>query len=119
MSSARTPHTSAAALGDPSRAMSRTASNPSVWAAMYASSTSPSHSITCSMAWKSATSVPGRMARCRSAKHAVSVRRGSTTTIFISGRACLAASMRRKSTGCANAALDPAMKRQSACSMSS
>ena len=50
---------------------------------------------------------------------AVSVRRGSATMIFICGRAARACSMRRVSTGCAQAALLPAMKRQSAWSTSS
>jgi hypothetical protein len=41
------------------------------------------------MPLKSATSVPGRIGRCRSAASAVSVRRGSTTTIFSAGFARL------------------------------
>jgi hypothetical protein len=61
----------------------------------------------------------GRIARCRSASAAVSVRRGSTTTIFIPGRRALASSMRRKATGCAQAGLAPAMRRVSAWSKSS
>ena len=43
--------------------------------------------------------VPGRSARCRSAISQVSVRRGSITTTFISGRARLAASRRWNRTG--------------------
>ena len=50
---------------------------------------------------------------------AVSVRRGSTTISFIAGRAFLASSMRRNSTGCAHAVLEPAISRQSVWSMSS
>ena len=52
--------------------------------------TSPSHSIRCSMAVNSATSVPGWIGRCRSAAAAVSVRRGSTTMSF----ACRARALR-------------------------
>ena len=63
------------------------------------------------MPWNSATSVPGSIARCRSAQSAVAVRRGSTTTIFSAGLRSFAASMRRNRTGCAHAVFDPAMKR--------
>jgi hypothetical protein len=45
---------------------------------------------------------------------AVSVRRGSTTTIFSAGFARLASSMRRNRMGCAQAALLPAMNRHCA-----
>ena len=64
------------------------------------------------MPWNSATSVPGSIARCRSAISAVAVRRGSTTMIFSAGLRAFAASMRRNSTGCAHAAFEPAMKMQ-------
>ena len=119
MSSAATPHTAAATAGLTPRTCARSASKPSVWAAIQAWSTSPSRSSTCSMASNSQTSVPGRMARCRSAIAAVSVRRGSTTMIFIPGRRALASSMRRKATGCAHAGLAPAIRIVSAWSKSS
>ena len=70
--------------------------------------------IRCSMPWNSATSVPGSIARCRSAPPAVAVRRGSTTTMLAaSGLRAFAASMRRNRIGCAHAVFEPAMNRQS------
>ena len=76
-------------------ARSRSAAKPWVCAAMYAVSTRPSQSITCSMAWNSTTSVPGSSGRCSVASAAVSVRRGSATITFIAGLRDRAASRRR------------------------
>ena len=66
------------------------------------------------MPWNSITSVPGCRGRYRSAMPAVSVRRGSATMIFSAGLAFLASSMRRNSTGWANAVLLPTMNRHCA-----
>ena len=71
------------------------------------------------MALKSATSVPGLSARCRSAARAVTVARGSTTMSLSCGFFARASSMRRQSTGCAKAVLEPAISIRSAASMSS
>jgi hypothetical protein len=49
----------------------------------------------------------------------VTVARGSATTTFSAGLRARASSMRRNSTGCANAVFEPAMKIRSAASMSS
>ena len=89
------PQIPAAVDGVYSRTVSRSAWKPSVCARMNAWSTSPSHSSRCSMPWNSTTSVPGAMARCRSASRAVSVRRGSTTITRRSVRRARAASRRR------------------------
>ncbi len=119
ISAAGTPQIAAAASGVYARMRSCSAPKPSVWPSIWARSTSASATITCSMAWKSATSVPGRMGRCRSAAAAVSVRRGSATMMRMCGRAARAASRRRNSTGWAYATLAPVMNTVSACSRSS
>ena len=62
----------------------------------------------------SAVSVPGFNPRNRSASPAVSVRRGSITTMR-APRACLLASMRWNSTGWHHAALEPTSTSRSAC----
>jgi hypothetical protein len=116
MSSARTPQVSAAACGVLAHHVAQRLEARGV-RAMYGSSTSFSHSITCSIAWKSATSVPGRIARCRSAKRAVSVRRGSTT-IFSSGAQASPPRCGGRAPG-GERRVGAAMKRHSAWSMSS
>ena len=62
---------------------------------------------------------PGATARCRSAISAVAVRRGSTTTTDICGRAALAAASRWNSTGWHQARLAPTRTTRSASSRSS
>jgi hypothetical protein len=119
MSSFGKPQTSDAASGVHSRTVAFSASKPRVCASTHSVRTQPSRSMTWSIAWNSITSVPGASGRWMSAISAVSVRRGSHTTIFMSGRAALAASMRRKRIGCAHAALLPAMKMQPAWATSS
>ncbi len=118
-SSLETPQTCATMSGVQSRSFAFSSSKPLVWAAMKSWRTQPSHSMTCNMPLNSITSVPGSRARCRSAAAAVSVRRGSQQTILSRGLAARASSIRRNSTGCAQAVLLPAMKMHSAWSTSS
>ncbi|MEY4910331.1 MAG: hypothetical protein RL260_4049 [Pseudomonadota bacterium] len=113
------PQTRAASFGVHARTVSRSASKPLVCAAIQAGSVSPSHSMTCSMPWYSATSVPGWICRNRSAVSAVSVRRTSTTIQRWSGLALRASSSRRNRIGCAQAVLLPVMNTVSAWAMSS
>ncbi len=119
MSSSRRPVTRAVSRAVHSRTRSRSAAKPVVCAAMKAWSAKPSHSIRCSSPCASATSLPGRICRCRSAIAAVSVRRGSTTIHFCVGRAAFASSRRRHRIGCAQARLLPVMKTRSASAKSS
>ncbi len=119
MSDCLMPQISATILGVYSRRVSFSSSKPLVWALIKAISSKPSHSITCSRPLNRATSVPGKMARCKSAERAVSVLRGSTTTIFKLGFLALASSIRLKIIGCANAVLLPAINRQLVWSISS
>ena len=76
-------------------------------------SSQPSHSITCSMPWNSATSVPGWIAgagrRRRRSRCGADRRRRSSAP----GSRAFASSMRRNRIGCANAVFEPAMNRQS------
>jgi hypothetical protein len=71
------------------------------------------------MPFISATLVPGRSCRCRSALRAVWVRRGSTTIILGARAARRAWMMRRHTWGCISAGLVPIRKKQSVFSMSS
>ncbi len=118
-SSSRKPVARAVSRGVHSRTRSRKASKPDVCARMNALSVKPSHSIRCSSPLASATSLPGRICRCRSAIAAVSVLRGSTTIHFWPGRAALASSRRRQRMGWAHARLLPVMKTRSASAKSS
>ena len=113
------PVSRADSLGVIVRTSAFSSAKPAVCRSMKSASIQPSQIAACSMPWNSAMSLPGLIARCRSANSAVSVRRGSTTMIFICGRAARAASMRRNRMGCAHAVLEPAMNRQSARSRSS
>ena len=79
MSSAGTPHTAAARAGVHSAAIVSASSAPRVWRSRKTRSSRPSRSSTCSIAFSSGRSVPGRTGRCRSACSAVGVRRGSAT----------------------------------------
>ena len=60
MVSGAMPHSGATFSGLYSRTVSRSASNPSVWASMNAWSCSPSSMMVCIMPFSSSTSVPGR-----------------------------------------------------------
>ena len=113
------PQMSATIFGVYSRTVSFNASKPVVCDLIKVLSSSPSHSSTCSMPLNSATSVPGRIAKCRSAELAVSVLRGSTTIIFKSGLRFFASSIRLKIIGWAKAVLEPAIIRQLVWSISS
>ena len=119
ISASRMPQISATIFGVYSRTVSLSASKPLVCALIYAISNKPSHSITCSKPLNKATSVPGKIAKCKSAASAVSVLRGSTTMIFKFGFLARASSIRLKIMGCANAVLLPAINKQFAWSMSS
>ena len=76
--SAGTPLTRSACSGEKSPTASRTRSTPSTY---DAGRVSPSSNSTWTIASSTAASVPGRTKTCSSATRAVSVRRGSTTTI--------------------------------------
>jgi hypothetical protein len=67
--------------GAKAASQSRTCGQPSANFAMRASSTRPSAASVCTMARRSAASLPGRIGIHSSASLAVSVRRGSTTTM--------------------------------------
>jgi hypothetical protein len=79
ISSAGTPDASAAYSGVMSATASRTDSMPRTYAG---GSAKPSSSRTCTIARSTTASVAGRTKWCSSATFAVSVRRGSKTTIF-------------------------------------
>ena len=79
ISSAATPDAAAARSGVHGATARRTASTPSTYDGGVLAS--PSSNSTCSIASSTAASVPGRTKWCSSATLAVSVRRGSSTTI--------------------------------------
>ena len=73
----------------------------------------PSRSITCSMALKSATSVPGLICEMQvGGARGLGARADRRRSRGVRRRA---SSMRRKRTGCAKAVFEPAMKMHSAC----
>ena len=79
----------------------------------------PSFHSTCSMPFSSATSDPGRRGRCKSARSAVSVQRGSATiTVTRSVSASLRRRIRLNVIGWQSAVFVPIRKKQSASSMS-
>ena len=78
-----------------------------VCASMNARSTWPFSASHASKPLNRCTSVPGASGRCRSAICVVAVRRGSSATIFMLGRASRAASMRCRMTGWHHAVLEP------------
>ncbi|MQM39922.1 hypothetical protein KBTX_03962 [wastewater metagenome] len=77
------------------RAAATAASSPPVWASTQSRSIAPVRARWASRPLNSHTSVPGRMARCRSASRAVSVVRGSMTTMRRCGSASRASRRRR------------------------
>ena len=95
------------------------ASSPSVCEATYSYAMLPLACRYASSAVNSSASLPGRIARCRSATSQLAVRRGSITTTRMPGRARLAASMRWYSTGWVHAAFEPVSTSRSQHSRSS
>ena len=80
MASGSIPHTSAAASSDQADAAARNSSAPSACVAMNSAARAPVLAQWLASARASTTSVPGRTGRCRSARFAIGVRRGSITT---------------------------------------